>query len=780
MITRVKLINWKSHLDSELSFSKGVNALFGIMGSGKTSVMQAIAFGLFGTFSALGSRRLGIDDLIMAKPHAKQHASVELEFVANGKTYAVKRSIDRGKGSSAEIRENGKLLEVNPQGVTREIERILQMDYDLFSRAVYSEQNALDYFLQIPKGKRMQQIDEMLKLDRYEKAREAAVSIRNKLFERRKEMLRVIEDVKERKLDERIAVFEREIRKKETEAEELKEKLSFAEKGRRKLSEKVVAYESQHELLIEAIRKSDALRSRISEMQKQLESRKMKLKGVKTSAEALKEMNAGIIKLEARLDEKESEIRIIRESVSSKNGKIHFLREQVKEAKVRLSASKENEMKFRKIEKALGEDPDKKLEEMLKSAEKLKKNLYSLEAEKNEMQRSLTELRTAGDKCPVCESALASDRKKELVEHRLKHIGEIDVSISEALKKLTRENAVCDEFRRNIDQYTGLKKELKDIEPLKDRIMENDDKISMLMKEVNAIAADIRKKEAEEKTMRFSLEKLRLKKNRHADMLKEKEEFEHLTEEKEAHEKQLKGLDRQRVSLERKLWGRDIKKMRSELQEVVGVSRGLETKLNDADEMLRDKKAGLKDLEEQRDVFVQYKRDATKYEKTIEAMDVFISVLRNTQDQLRDEFLKTVNYIMNQIWGELYPYGDFSEIRLLVDKDYVLQLKSAKEWMNAEVVSGGERSLASLALRIAFSLAFTPNLRWLILDEPTHNLDRNAIEHFGSVLKDRMENIIDQVFLITHEERLSDYITGSAYHLERDKEADGVTKVLEI
>ena len=52
---------------------------------------------------------------------------------------------------------------MSPAGVTREVERILQMDYDLFQRAVYSEQNALDYFLQIPKGKRMDKIDSMLK-----------------------------------------------------------------------------------------------------------------------------------------------------------------------------------------------------------------------------------------------------------------------------------------------------------------------------------------------------------------------------------------------------------------------------------------------------------------------------------------------------------------------------------------------------------------------------------------------------------------------------------------
>ena len=80
MITRVKMVNWKSHLDSELKFSKGVNALIGIMGSGKTSVMQAIAFALFGTFSALGSKKLALDDLVMSKPQKKRHAMVEVEF----------------------------------------------------------------------------------------------------------------------------------------------------------------------------------------------------------------------------------------------------------------------------------------------------------------------------------------------------------------------------------------------------------------------------------------------------------------------------------------------------------------------------------------------------------------------------------------------------------------------------------------------------------------------------------------------------------------------------
>ncbi|RLI96552.1 MAG: DNA replication and repair protein RecF, partial [Candidatus Aenigmatarchaeota archaeon] len=40
MITKVKLKNWRSHLESEFKFTRGTNALVGILGSGKTSVLN--------------------------------------------------------------------------------------------------------------------------------------------------------------------------------------------------------------------------------------------------------------------------------------------------------------------------------------------------------------------------------------------------------------------------------------------------------------------------------------------------------------------------------------------------------------------------------------------------------------------------------------------------------------------------------------------------------------------------------------------------------------------
>jgi len=135
---------------------------------------------------------------------------------------------------------------------------------------------------------------------------------------------------------------------------------------------------------------------------------------------------------------------------------------------------------------------------------------------------------------------------------------------------------------------------------------------------------------------------------------------------------------------------------------------------------------------------------------------------------------------MNQIWSSLYPYEDFIGIGLNIEGgDYVLQLKTRSgDWIDADgIASGGERSLACLALRIAFSLVLAPNLKMIILDEPTANLDRRSITELATTLRERINEFVDQTFLITHERELENAVTGNAYRIERDKSIDGVTKV---
>ncbi|MEM4222150.1 MAG: SMC family ATPase, partial [archaeon] len=184
MIKRILLENIRSHERSELYFDKGTNVLIGPMGSGKSTVLNAICFALFGTFPELQQKKIKVDDLLMDKPKKKDRGFIELEFTNGNEVYVVRREIKRGKGSNAELRKDSFLIEVSPQRVTEKITEILGINYDLFSRAVYAEQNRIDYFLEIPKSQRKMKIDELLKIEKYENARKSIITLCSRLESR--------------------------------------------------------------------------------------------------------------------------------------------------------------------------------------------------------------------------------------------------------------------------------------------------------------------------------------------------------------------------------------------------------------------------------------------------------------------------------------------------------------------------------------------------------------------------------------------------------------------
>lgn len=139
MIRKVKLRNWRSHWETELEFSEGTNAIIGLMGTGKSSILSAISFALFGTFPSHKSREVKLDELIMRKPQKKDESTVIVEFGLGEDEYKIKRKIERNKGTTvAEIRKNGELLNTGTTATTETVEKYLKVDYELFSRAIYS------------------------------------------------------------------------------------------------------------------------------------------------------------------------------------------------------------------------------------------------------------------------------------------------------------------------------------------------------------------------------------------------------------------------------------------------------------------------------------------------------------------------------------------------------------------------------------------------------------------------------------------------------------------
>ena len=74
-------------------------------------------------------------------------------------------------------------------------------------------------------------------------------------------------------------------------------------------------------------------------------------------------------------------------------------------------------------------------------------------------------------------------------------------------------------------------------------------------------------------------------------------------------------------------------------------------------------------------------------------------------------------------------------------------------------------------------MVLVPNLNWLILDEPTHNLDEEAVRSLSRALYEQIPNIVDQTFVITHDENLKDAASGSLYIFTRDKSKGEASRV---
>ncbi|PIN83174.1 hypothetical protein COV61_03860, partial [Candidatus Micrarchaeota archaeon CG11_big_fil_rev_8_21_14_0_20_47_5] len=168
MIRSISLKNWRSHEHSTFEFSPGVNLLTGIMGSGKSSVMEAMCFALFGTFPQSSRGRVKLEEL----SGGRGETQVALAFDAGEEMYEVERRIE--KGAEANLRKGKMLVCTGAKKVNDSIKRVLEVDYEAFVRAIYSEQNQIDRLLSLEPGRRKAEIDELLGLDKFEAARASA------------------------------------------------------------------------------------------------------------------------------------------------------------------------------------------------------------------------------------------------------------------------------------------------------------------------------------------------------------------------------------------------------------------------------------------------------------------------------------------------------------------------------------------------------------------------------------------------------------------------------
>src|SRR6266540_3028336 len=75
-LRRLRLVNFRQHADTELEFGPGITGIFGANGSGKTTILEAIAWAIYGAQAVRGDK----DSIRRLGAKGRAGVAVELEF----------------------------------------------------------------------------------------------------------------------------------------------------------------------------------------------------------------------------------------------------------------------------------------------------------------------------------------------------------------------------------------------------------------------------------------------------------------------------------------------------------------------------------------------------------------------------------------------------------------------------------------------------------------------------------------------------------------------------
>ncbi len=765
MIKSIEMKNWKTHKNTRLDFSKGTTILLGQMGAGKSSVMDAISFALFGTYPAIQHRRVSVEEIIMNRPEQKEMASVKLDFEADGETYSVERILELGGGTKATISKGTTYLQSQTQRVNEEVEKILKVDYDLFSRAIYSEQNRLTYFLELRPADRKKQIDQLLGLDKFAAAQENSTSLINKIKDIIGESEKTIAALDVKKMEEQYRALTGEMEKLAEERKGLSEEIGGNEANKtaveKKLKEAKEAYVTKTTLIKEVAE----LVSRIGVIEKEM--KKIEERGIsersvleKRLAEA-KSLFEDLAKKEAAADkeEKVSFEKAVRAETESKNAE----KEKGEREKLLKGYDKEKVAELEKTLAKVGDD-----------AKKFATECEAAIAGRNENRKWLEELKKHWSKCPVCDTALSEEARSRILGDRTKAVETLDAQIEKLKKGKEKAESETEKCRKELEEKKRIAEKLKDYEGLDERMA----KLSKDLEDARKDSAALRKTKDEAK------EAAAKAKEAFSKLESERETISRMESYTADRLKWSKALDeKEKAAAKIEVTEGFIDGMQKEFTLLNVLIKELDTKLDSNTKSEKEKTALAKEKKGEIETVSKMQAQVKKKRNAIENIAKFKIALEETQTTLRSRLIGSINGIMQEVWPELYPYGDYRDITLEpTSDDYVLKVKTARggeeKWEEVDTIaSGGEKSVACLTMRVAFALVLVPNLRWMILDEPTHNIDQLGLQRFMKAINEVLPRLVDQVFIITHDETLKEVENARIYVMSRNKEKGESTSV---
>ncbi len=332
-INKIKLENIRSYINQELEIPQGYTLLAGEIGSGKSTVLLATDFALFG----LGSNITGASLL----RNGENKGSVELDFDIDGSNIIIKRNLKRSGESitqdSGFVIIDGKRFDGSAIELKDQILTLLNYPKDLLTKSksliyrytVYTPQEEMKNILLSNEDTRLETLRKVFGIDKYKRIRDNSKILIQDIKNRRKELAGKISDLevkinKRKEIMKEINILNDEIKNLGKRASECKKSLDLVD-GQIKISE-----EKLNELK-ELLKQKEIKELELEQISNQSRKNDLQIKGLNDEIKIISEdikINKVVVDKE-NIIEKEKKLEKIKEEIANLSSLLGGLRNKV-------------------------------------------------------------------------------------------------------------------------------------------------------------------------------------------------------------------------------------------------------------------------------------------------------------------------------------------------------------------------------------------------------------------------------------------------------------------
>ncbi len=485
LLKTIKLNNIRSYENAEINFPTGSTLLSGDIGSGKSTILLATEFALFGT------RRTNLSGASLLR-NGEDKGSVELNFEINNKNITIQRNLSRGKKSIAQdaghIEIEGERKDLSTVELKQEIINLLNYPQEVLTKSkdliyrytVYTPQEEMKHILLENPSERLDILRRVFGIEKYKTIINNTKFFVSKIKLKVKEFTGMVSDLEEKKSSKEEFL----IKIKNLE-ESLSKIIPLHEESNRKINSK----KEEIKLIEDKITKLNEIKTKISVKKTKLESNLSQIERNKNEVNNLEEeIKNTEIKEVPSSEELIKNIESKKEEISSLTKKLDAIKNTIRTYEIKIEHAKDIKGKFHDLDvcptcKQLVGDEYKsgvfsEQDKIVLDAENNLKNFSSgLQLKEESLDKLNKEL----------ESLREKEREIELIKLKLKSFEEKKLRKT----KLEEENIVISKEVNNLKlELEALNKEVLEFSNL-------NEVYSKLKLELDSLLEELRKIESE-------------------------------------------------------------------------------------------------------------------------------------------------------------------------------------------------------------------------------------------------------------------------------------------